>query len=343
MDRVRPHPRRIGRARRQRSRRRRHVSYHARPHRRQGRDRRDQSTADAPRHRVFRKPRRSVAIDQAHPRDRQLPGCGRSSSRSRSGGRDTFCASSTRIEAALRAEKERAQATLASLGESVISTDVAGRVVYMNAAAERLLARHVERNGPRNGADLTVPPEVPSRREWTTDIFADGGKPRLRNCVPVDRAARRHLGRSVDRRHFSPLQRHRREQRRRHSRQDQRAGIPRPPFLAGFARRADRATEPPRVRAPAADRDRSSLAADGAGHALDVPRPRPVQGRQRHLRTRRRRSAAAPSGCRAAQAPAGDGRSGAPGRRRVCVHRRPTATPTAPRPLPRSSGVPSSR
>jgi PAS domain S-box-containing protein len=43
------------------------------------------------------------------------------------------------FENALRAEKERAQVTLASLGEAVISTDADGRLDYMNPEAERLI------------------------------------------------------------------------------------------------------------------------------------------------------------------------------------------------------------
>jgi diguanylate cyclase (GGDEF)-like protein/PAS domain S-box-containing protein len=42
------------------------------------------------------------------------------------------------FENALKAEKERAQVTLASLGEAVISTDVDGRLEYMNPMAEHL-------------------------------------------------------------------------------------------------------------------------------------------------------------------------------------------------------------
>jgi PAS domain S-box-containing protein len=41
-------------------------------------------------------------------------------------------------ENALKEEKERAEVTLASLGEAVISTDADGRLNYMNPAAERL-------------------------------------------------------------------------------------------------------------------------------------------------------------------------------------------------------------
>jgi diguanylate cyclase (GGDEF)-like protein/PAS domain S-box-containing protein len=42
------------------------------------------------------------------------------------------------FENALKVEKERAQVTLASLGEAVISTDADGRLEYMNPVAERL-------------------------------------------------------------------------------------------------------------------------------------------------------------------------------------------------------------
>jgi diguanylate cyclase (GGDEF)-like protein/PAS domain S-box-containing protein len=42
------------------------------------------------------------------------------------------------FENALKVEKERAQVTLASLGEAVISTDAGGRLEYMNPMAERL-------------------------------------------------------------------------------------------------------------------------------------------------------------------------------------------------------------
>jgi diguanylate cyclase (GGDEF)-like protein/PAS domain S-box-containing protein len=56
------------------------------------------------------------------------------------------------FEKALRAEKERAQVTLASLAEAVISTDPGGRVIYMNAAAERLIGIPTERAG---GLELT--------------------------------------------------------------------------------------------------------------------------------------------------------------------------------------------
>jgi PAS domain S-box-containing protein len=43
-----------------------------------------------------------------------------------------------RAEETLFGEKERIQVTLASIGDAVITTDVAGRIHYLNPSAERL-------------------------------------------------------------------------------------------------------------------------------------------------------------------------------------------------------------
>ncbi len=51
-----------------------------------------------------------------------------------------FLAQRRRFVQALRVEKERAQITLASIGDAVITTDAQGNVEYMNPAAERLVA-----------------------------------------------------------------------------------------------------------------------------------------------------------------------------------------------------------
>jgi len=51
-----------------------------------------------------------------------------------------FMAQRRRFVHALRTEKERAQITLAAIGDAVISTDAKGNVEYMNPAAERLVA-----------------------------------------------------------------------------------------------------------------------------------------------------------------------------------------------------------
>jgi DNA-binding NarL/FixJ family response regulator len=42
------------------------------------------------------------------------------------------------LEKALRVEKERAQVTLDSIGDAVISTDIPGNVTYLNPVAERM-------------------------------------------------------------------------------------------------------------------------------------------------------------------------------------------------------------
>src|SRR5438105_3843990 len=49
-----------------------------------------------------------------------------------------------KFESELKTEKERAQITLASIGEAVISIDAHGCVEYMNPTAERLVARQVD-------------------------------------------------------------------------------------------------------------------------------------------------------------------------------------------------------
>jgi len=49
-----------------------------------------------------------------------------------------------RAEQAVFAEKERAQVTLASIGDAVISTDAQGRIDYLNAAAESLTAWSID-------------------------------------------------------------------------------------------------------------------------------------------------------------------------------------------------------
>jgi diguanylate cyclase (GGDEF)-like protein/PAS domain S-box-containing protein len=76
-----------------------------------------------------------------------------------------------RFEDALRAEKERAQVTLASLAEAVISTDDGGKVIYMNAAAERLLGIPTERAG---GLELTSLFTVKSEQTGGPEVPADG-------------------------------------------------------------------------------------------------------------------------------------------------------------------------
>ena len=46
-----------------------------------------------------------------------------------------------RVERSLFNEKERIQVTLASIGDAVITTDVSGRIDYMNPVAENLVGK----------------------------------------------------------------------------------------------------------------------------------------------------------------------------------------------------------
>lgn len=59
-----------------------------------------------------------------------------------------------RFETELKTEKERAQITLASIGEAVISTDAKGFVEYMNPTAERLIAMQGDEARGRHLASL---------------------------------------------------------------------------------------------------------------------------------------------------------------------------------------------
>jgi diguanylate cyclase (GGDEF)-like protein/PAS domain S-box-containing protein len=59
-----------------------------------------------------------------------------------------------RAEQAVFAEKERAQVTLASIGDAVISTDADGRIDYLNAVAENLTAWSIDEARGRPIADV---------------------------------------------------------------------------------------------------------------------------------------------------------------------------------------------
>ncbi len=54
-----------------------------------------------------------------------------------------FLAQRQNDEDALKAEKERVQITLASIGDAVISTDAHGYVEFMNSAAEKLISNRM--------------------------------------------------------------------------------------------------------------------------------------------------------------------------------------------------------
>jgi len=61
-----------------------------------------------------------------------------------------------RVESALGAERERAHTTLTAIADGVITTDAQGRVVYMNPAAETLLAQPTEEASGQFLQDMLV-------------------------------------------------------------------------------------------------------------------------------------------------------------------------------------------
>ncbi|AZO36724.1 EAL domain-containing protein [Mesorhizobium sp. M2A.F.Ca.ET.037.01.1.1] len=89
------------------------------------------------------------------------------------------------FQSALNAERERAQITLASIGQAVISTDAEGRLDYMNAGAERLLACSLAAARGRPIASLFRLVDKDSGVE-ETDLIARllAGEPRRSNVRP---------------------------------------------------------------------------------------------------------------------------------------------------------------
>ncbi|TIT86547.1 MAG: diguanylate cyclase, partial [Mesorhizobium sp.] len=86
---------------------------------------------------------------------------------------------------ALNAERERAQITLASIGQAVISTNSDGRLDYMNAVAERLLAHTFELARGKPIASLFKLVDKDSgveETQWIERLLA--GEPRRSNARP---------------------------------------------------------------------------------------------------------------------------------------------------------------
>ena len=84
-----------------------------------------------------------------------------------------------RVAEALAAEKERLSVTLRSIGDGVITTDTAGRVVLLNRAAEQLTGWTQEEAAGRPLAEVFVVREVPYVREAVNmdGAAATGGGP----------------------------------------------------------------------------------------------------------------------------------------------------------------------
>ena len=222
-------------------------------------------------------------------------------------------------EEALFREKESAQITLQSIGDGVITTDAKGVIDYVNPVAESLTgwrledaqgraieeifrAFHEETCEPlenplavairRTRSIKSVRPMLLIRRDGN-EIYVESTASPIRDgsgavsggvLVFHDVSEARELNR--------------------------RLSLPREP------RRAHRPREPPRIREPhGAGAEERQGARDLVCAVL--PRSRPVQDRQRHLRPQRRRCAARP-GRRAAQVQGPLARhAGAPGRRRI--------------------------
>ncbi|MGN6116905.1 MAG: EAL domain-containing protein, partial [Nitrobacter sp.] len=91
------------------------------------------------------------------------------------------------FENALRAEKRRAQVTLASIGEAVLSTDAEGRIDYINSAAERLIGIHTEDacGSPLNSLIRIVDQKTGRDRDRLAETILAG--------VPVDGEGHSHV------------------------------------------------------------------------------------------------------------------------------------------------------
>jgi diguanylate cyclase (GGDEF)-like protein/PAS domain S-box-containing protein len=91
-----------------------------------------------------------------------------------------------RAEQAIFAEKERAQVTLQSIGDAVISTDAEGRIEYINPVAESLTAwSHAEARGQPIGAVLKLVNEL--TREPIENSLS-GALGRAESGAPTDHA-----------------------------------------------------------------------------------------------------------------------------------------------------------
>jgi len=91
------------------------------------------------------------------------------------------------FENALRAEKQRAQVTLASIGEAVLSTDAEGQIDYINSAAERLIGIDAEDacGSPLNSLIRIVDQKTGRERDRLAETILAG--------MPVDGEGHSHV------------------------------------------------------------------------------------------------------------------------------------------------------
>ena len=199
-------------------------------------------------------------------------------------------------EALLFEEKERAQVTLASIADAVVTVDTAGRIEFMNPVAERLTGwrgrspsapgrrgvrrrRRSHRRADRRSRCARIERKQCRSKRMATSCCCAAARSRSPSTTALRRSATamaRTVGAVLV---FQDMSRERQYAAR--------LVEPREP------RSADGPAQPPRVRA-ARPRAVEHAQRKKGNHAVLVPRPRPVQGRQRHLRSRRGRRAAAP-------------------------------------------------
>lgn len=95
------------------------------------------------------------------------------------------------LEAALFAEKERAQVTLRSIGEAVICTDIAGTVTFVNAVAENITGWTQQEAAGRPIIEILRILEIPNYKvipDWTVPPAQDSQTQYLPpNCTLVRR------------------------------------------------------------------------------------------------------------------------------------------------------------
>ena len=202
----------------------------------------------------------------------------------------------------------------------MITTDRAGTVDYVNPVAEKMTGWPSDEACGRNvteivklvkdgGHEVDRRPGEPRARERRPDPPRGPDRarqpPRPRGPDPGDRRADPRP-RGPDRGRGDRVQR-----------REPRAAHEAAAVLPGGARRADRPHQPARVREPAHQRDRVGAREPSRPPRDDLRRPRPVQGRQRHLRPPGGRPAAAPGDRAPADARARERRARAARRRRV--------------------------
>jgi len=95
---------------------------------------------------------------------------------------------SARQEQALRSSEQRTRLIVESARDGFISTDAQGRVLELNAAAERLLGRSRAEVIGRPFKQLGIPPELHARFEERRQALLEAA----REDRPHQRAARRH-------------------------------------------------------------------------------------------------------------------------------------------------------